>query len=67
MLSWAVRVVLIVSGAIVGLFMAEDTPQFGVYQAVVSLLLIVLIVFAGAFWPQRWSHVIDRLHRKSNN
>jgi uncharacterized membrane protein len=67
MLSWAVRLVLIASGAIVGLFVAEGTPRFGVYQAMVSLLLIVLIVFVGAFWPERWSHFLDRFHRKSKD
>jgi uncharacterized membrane protein len=67
MLSWVVRLVLIASGAIVGLFMAEDSPNFGIYQAMVSLLLVVLVVFVGAFWPQRWSHFLDRFHRKSED
>jgi uncharacterized membrane protein len=67
MLSWVVRLVLIASGAIVGLFMAEDSPSFGIYQAMVSLLLVVLVVFVGAFWPQRWSHFLDRFHRKSED
>ena len=64
MLSWAVRLVLMLSGAIVGLFVAEGTPRFGIYQAMVSLLLVVLIVFVGAFWPERWSHFLDRFYRK---
>lgn len=63
MLSWVVRLVLVVSGTIVGLFVAEDSPSFGIYQAMTSLLLVVLVVFVGAFWPQRWSHFIDRFHR----
>jgi hypothetical protein len=67
MLSWAIRLVLMLSGAVVGLFVAEGTPRFGLYQAMVSLLVIVLIVFVGAFWPQRWSHVIDRFHHKSKD
>jgi hypothetical protein len=33
----------------------------------VSLLLVVLVVFVGAFWPERWSHLIDRFHRKSED
>jgi uncharacterized membrane protein len=64
MLSWAVRLVLIAASGIVGLFMAEDSPSFGLYQAMVSLLLIVLIVFVGAFWPAHWSHFLDRFHRQ---
>jgi uncharacterized membrane protein len=67
MLSWAVRLVLIAAGGIVGLFMAEDSPSFGIYQAMVSLLLVVLIVFVGAFWPARWSHFLDRFHHKSED
>ena len=67
MLSWVVRLVLIAAGGIVGLFVAEDSPSFGIYQAMVSLLLVVLVVFVGAFWPQHWSHVIDRFHRKSED
>ena len=64
MLSWLVRLLLIAASGIVGLFIAEDSPSFGLYQAMVSLLLVVLIVFVGAFWPQRWSHFLDRFHRK---
>jgi uncharacterized membrane protein len=67
MLSWVVRLVLIAAGGIVGLFVAEDSPSFGLYQAMASLLLVVLVVFVGAFWPQRWSHFIDRFHRKSED
>lgn len=64
MLSWAVRLVLVLSGAIVGLFLAEGTPRYGIYQAMVALLLVVLLVFVFAFWPQRWSDLIDRTHRR---
>jgi hypothetical protein len=48
MLSWVVRLVLIAASGIVGLFVAEDSPRFGIYQAMVSLLLVVLVVFVGA-------------------
>ena len=65
MLSWAIRLVLMSSGALVGLFVAEGTPRFGIYQAMVALLLVVLIVFIGAFCSERWSRVIGRLHRKA--
>jgi hypothetical protein len=67
MLSWAIRLVLVLSGAIVGLFVTEGTPRFGIYQAMAALLLVVLIVFIGAFWPERWSHVISRLYRKAKD
>jgi hypothetical protein len=67
MLSWAIRLVLVLSGAIVGLFVTEGTPRFGIYQAMAALLLVVLIVFIGAFWPERWSHAISRLYRKAKD
>jgi uncharacterized membrane protein len=65
MLSWAVRLVVVAAGGIVGLFVAEGSPRFGIYQAMAALLLVVLAVFVGAFWPRRWSHFLDRFHHKS--
>jgi uncharacterized membrane protein YphA (DoxX/SURF4 family) len=67
MLSWAVRLVLILSGAAVGLFVAEGSPRYGIYQAMTALLLIVLVVFILAFWPARWSHLINRFHGRPRN
>jgi hypothetical protein len=29
----------------------------------VTLILIVFIVAVVAFWPERWSHLLNRLHK----
>jgi len=55
MLSWIVRIVMIVAGVVTGLFLAKDAPLFGVVQTMVMLLLIALFVAALAFWPERWT------------
>jgi hypothetical protein len=65
MLSWAVRLIMLAAGVVAGLIVAKDAPNFGLVQAMVGLLLITLGVFVVAFWPERWSHVINRLHRNS--
>lgn len=65
MLSWLVRLLLLASGTIAGWVVAQDAPNFGVVQAMVALLLIALIVFVLAFWPARWSHMLDRTGGKA--
>jgi hypothetical protein len=34
-------------------------------QSMVGLLLLVLAVAVVAFWPERWSHALNRLHRST--
>lgn len=51
MLTWLVRIVMALAGAIVGWFVARESASFGVVQMAVSLLLISLLVAAAAFWP----------------
>jgi hypothetical protein len=63
MFGWLVRLLLIVAGSVVELFVSKDAPNFDVIQAMATLLLIALIVFVIAFWPERWSHWLDRLHK----
>jgi hypothetical protein len=60
MVSWLFRVLLLVAGSITGFFAAKDSPNFGVVQMMVAIMLIVLVVFVLAFWPARWSGMIDR-------
>ena len=59
MLSWLVRLILIVSGILAEFFVARDAINFSIIQGVMALLLFGLIVFALAFWPARWSHFFD--------
>ena len=63
MLGWIVRGLLIVAGFVASWFMAKDAPQFGVMQMAVAIMLFVLVVFVVAFWPDRWSHMLNRLHK----
>lgn len=65
MLSWLVRLLLLASGTVAGWMVAQDAPNFGVVQAMVAVLLVALVVFVLAFWPARWSHVIDRADGKA--
>ena len=63
MLSWIVRLLLIVAGFVAEWFVARDSLNFGVIQAVVTLLLVAMIVAVTAFWPLHWSDLINRKGR----
>ncbi|MCG7394080.1 hypothetical protein MHY87_14310 [Microvirga sp. ACRRW] len=60
MLGWVVRIFMIVSGVVAGLFIAKDAPLFGMVQVMVMLLLLALIVAVLAFWPERQVSKRDR-------
>lgn len=64
MLSWLVRLILIVASAIAQWFVSIDLPHFGIVQGVVGILLIAVVVFVLAFWPLHWSRRLDRVGRK---
>ena len=55
MLNWILRGILIVAGVVASWFVTRDSPQFGIMQIAVVLLLIVFIVAILAFWPERFS------------
>jgi hypothetical protein len=63
MLSWIFRGFLIVVGFVASWFVAKDAPQFGVMQMAVALILLVLVVAVLALWPERWTHILDRVHK----
>ena len=63
MVSLIVRGLLLLSGTVTGWFVARDAPNFSFIQGMVSLVVIAVIVFVIAFWPARWSHLLDR-HNK---
>jgi hypothetical protein len=63
MLSWIFRGFLIVVGFVTSWFVAKDAPQFGVMQMAVALILLVLVVAVLAFWPERWTHILNRVHK----
>jgi hypothetical protein len=62
-ISWLARGLLIAAGFVASWFMTRDTPQFGLLQMAVGLLLLVFIVAVLAFWPARWTHILNRLHK----
>lgn len=62
-LSWLVRGLLVVAGFVASWVVAKDAPQFGLVQMAVVLFLVVLVVWVLAFLPERWTHVLSRLHK----
>lgn len=60
MVSWIVRGLLIVSGTVPGWFVSKDAPNFSFIQGMASLVVIAAVVFVLAFWPARWTHLLDR-------
>jgi len=65
MIAWLVRGALLIAGFVTSWFVTKDSPQFGVMEMAVTLLLTVLVVAVFAFWPERWTHILNRTH--SNN
>lgn len=60
MLGWIVRLVMFIASIITGWFVARDTASLDVIEMVVSLLLIVLFLAVGAFWPYLMAWFADR-------
>jgi hypothetical protein len=63
MLNWILRGILIVAGVVASWFVTRDSPQFGIMQIAVVLLLIVFIVAILAFWPERLSSMLNRVRK----
>jgi len=63
MLGWVVRGLLIVAGFVASWFVAKDAPQFGLVQMAVGLLLLLFVLWILAFWPERWTHILNRIHK----
>ena len=62
-ISWLARGLLIAAGFVASWFMTRDSPQFGLLEMAVGLLLFIFIVAVLAFWPERWTHILNRLHK----
>jgi hypothetical protein len=62
MISWIVRGLLAGGGVVTGWFVAEDAPNFGVVQMMMALILLTFVVAVLAFWPERWTVALNRLH-----
>jgi hypothetical protein len=61
--SWIVRGLLVISGVVTGWFVSKDAPNFSFIQGMVSLVVIAVIVLVLAYWPARWSHLLDRRNK----
>jgi len=59
-LSWVVRALLIVAGIVTSWFVAEDAPNYSVIRMTIAILLIMVAVFALAFWPKHWTQKLNR-------
>jgi hypothetical protein len=66
MLSWLVRLILILSGSILEWFVAKDSTNFSVLQGVLSIVLFTIVLLALVFWPARWSRFINRFGRNGS-
>ena len=52
---WIVRILLYIAAPITALFIARDALNFGVFQMMVTTVLIAALVCVAAFWPGRGS------------
>jgi hypothetical protein len=64
MISWIVRILMVVAGVVTSWFVTKDAPIFGVAQVMVALLLLTFIVAVLAFWPQRWTIALNRSEKQ---
>ena len=60
MVAWIVRGLLLVSSVVTGWFVSKDSANFSVIQGMMSLVIVAVIVFVLAFWPARWTHLLNR-------
>jgi hypothetical protein len=58
-IKWPIRLFLLVAGYLAGFLVARDAPNFGLVQVMIAFLLVVLTVYALAFWPPL--SIVDRL------
>jgi formate hydrogenlyase subunit 3/multisubunit Na+/H+ antiporter MnhD subunit len=63
MFAWLVRGLLIVAGFVASWLVTKDSPQFGIMEMAVATLLLIIIVAVLALWPERWTHMLNRLHK----
>jgi len=42
---------------------SKDAPNFGFIQGMASLVVIAVVVFVLAFWPARWTRLLDRRNK----
>ena len=65
MISWVIRIFLVVAGSLAGWVLARDQAIFGLVQSLIVVMLLVLIVYVVAFWPDQWKHPFERLNLRT--
>ena len=63
MFGWPVGGLLIVAGFVASWIVTKNSPQCGIMEMAVATLLLVIIVAVLAFWPERWTHILNRPHK----
>lgn len=53
MLTWIVRILLILAAPIAALLVARDTLQFGLVQTFVAMILLIVVLGLVAVWTTR--------------
>ena len=64
MLGWIVRGFIVAAGFVASWFVAKDSPEFGILQMAMASVLVVLVVAVLAFWPERWTHILNRIDKR---
>jgi hypothetical protein len=59
MLAWIVRCLLFVAAPIAALFVSRDALNFGIFEMLVAIILIVGFVLAVAAWTLRRKTLAD--------
>ena len=50
MLSWLVRLLMVLAAAIAAWFVARDAANFSMVQALVLLILMAILLLVAVFW-----------------
>jgi hypothetical protein len=53
MLAWIIRCLLLLAAPIAALFVSRDALNFGVFEMLVAVILMVGVVLAAAVWSLR--------------
>jgi hypothetical protein len=64
MITFLARALLAVAAMVAGWFVETSSPQFGLMQIAVGLLLLVFVVWVIAFWPERWTIALNGRDKK---
>ena len=64
MITFLARALLAVAAMVASWFVETSSPQFGLIQIAIGLLLLVFAVWVIAFWPKRWTITLGGRDKK---